>query len=99
MSPRRAFIAAALATLLGLTGCGQPETGPIEISTIGGPPRLTDPNRAPLDAPSAFLTEAIAQGLVRFNAEGDIAPALSQGWIFSGEGRTYTIQLGRANCL
>src|SRR5207237_9899462 len=97
MSPRRAFIAAALATLLGLTGCGQPETGPIEISAIGGPPRLTDPNRAPLDAPSAFLTEAIAQGLVRFNAEGDIEPALAQSWIISDDGLTYTFRLRRTN--
>ncbi|HTU11884.1 MAG TPA: ABC transporter substrate-binding protein [Allosphingosinicella sp.] len=86
-----------LAALLALGGCGAPETGPIEVSAIGGPPRLGDPNRAPLDAPSAFLTEAVAQGLVRFNAEGEIEPALAQSWIISDDGLTFTFRLRRIN--
>jgi len=88
---------AGLAALLALAGCGGTESGPIEVSAIGGPPRLGDPNRGPLDAPSAFLTEAVAQGLVRFNAEGDIEPALAQSWIISDDGLTYTFRLRRTN--
>src|ERR1044072_1241751 len=90
MSPARALLASGLAALLALTGCGQPETGPIEVSAIGGPPALVDPNRVALDAPAAFFTEAVAQGLVRFNAEGDIEPALAQSWIIADDGLTYT---------
>ena len=98
MSPVRTFLRAApLATLLALAGCGGSEGGPIEVSAIGEPPRLTDPNRGTLEAPSAFLTEAIAQGLVRFNAEGDIEPALAQSWIISDDGLTYTFRLRRTN--
>lgn len=93
----RPGLAAGLAALLALAGCGQPETGPIEVSAIGGPPRLADPNRVPLDEPSAFLTEAVAQGLVRFNAEGDIEPALAQSWIISDDGLTFTFRLRRTN--
>ena len=95
MSPARALL--ALFALVALAGCGQSETGPVEVSAIGGPPRLADPNRTPLDSPSAFLTEAVAQGLVRFNAEGDIEPALAQSWIISDDGLTYTFRLRRTN--
>src|SRR6218665_1308269 len=95
MSPARPLLLSGLALLLALAGCGQPDSGPIGVSAIGGPPRLGDPNRAPLDPPSAFLTEAVAQGLVRFNAEGDIEPALAQSWIISDDGLTYTFRLRR----
>jgi peptide/nickel transport system substrate-binding protein len=97
MSPTRKFLLSGLASLSLLAGCGGPETGPVEVSAIGAPPRLTDPNRAPLDAPSGFLAEAIAQGLVRFNAEGDIEPALAQSWIISDDGLAYTFRLKRTN--
>ncbi len=97
MSPARARLATALAALLALAGCGAADSGPVEVSAIGGAPRLADPNRGPLDAPSAFLAEAVAQGLVRFNAEGDIEPALAQSWIISDDGLTYTFRLRRTN--
>jgi peptide/nickel transport system substrate-binding protein len=101
MSPASTFFRSGrsigLAALLALAGCGGPETGPVEVSAIGSPPRLVDPNRAPLDPSSAFLAEAIAQGLVRFNAEGDIEPALAQSWIISDDGLTYTFRLRRTN--
>jgi peptide/nickel transport system substrate-binding protein len=101
MSPARTFCrsgrATAFAVLLALAGCGGPETGPVEVSAIGAPPRLADPNRTRLDASSGFLTEAIAQGLVRFNADGDIEPALAQSWIISDDGLTYTFRLRRTN--
>jgi peptide/nickel transport system substrate-binding protein len=98
-APARALLATGLLAILALAGCGQPETGPIEVSAIGSPPALVDPNRVPLEAPSAFFTEAVAQGLVRFNAEGDIEPALAQSWIISDDGLTYTFRLRRTNWL
>ena len=97
MSPARARLATILAASLALAGCGAADSGPVDVSAIGGPPRLGDANRGPLDAPSAFLTEAVAQGLVRFNAEGDIEPALAQSWIISDDGLTYTFRLRRTN--
>jgi oligopeptide transport system substrate-binding protein len=97
MSPVRARLVSGLAALLTLAGCGGAETGPVEVSAIGGQPRLADPNRVALDPPSAYLTEAVAQGLVRFNADGDIEPALAQSWIISDDGLTYTFRLRRTN--
>jgi oligopeptide transport system substrate-binding protein len=91
----RPLLCANLAVLLGLAGCDTPESGPIEVSAIGAPPRLANPNLAALDAPSAFLIDAVAQGLVRFNAAGEIEPALAQSWIISDDGLRYTFRLRR----
>ena len=76
-----------------LAGCGEPRRGPIAVSAIGGPPRLVNPNLQPLDPPSAFLIEATAQGLVRFDAAGEIEPALAQSWIVSDDGLRYTFRI------
>ncbi len=76
-------------------GCRKEESGPVAVSAIGAPPTLANPNLKPLDAPSAFLLEAAAQGLVRFNATGDIEPALAQRWTVSNDGLHYTFRLAR----
>jgi peptide/nickel transport system substrate-binding protein len=94
MTSARSKLCAAFAAL-SLSACGGPEGGPIDVSAIGGSPRLANPNLQPLDAPSAFLTEAIAQGLVRFDAAGEIEPALAQSWIVSDDGLRYTFRLRR----
>jgi oligopeptide transport system substrate-binding protein len=86
-----------LAATLLLAGCGGKETGPISVSAVGGEPRIANPNRAPLDPPSAILLEAAAQGLVRFDAGGEIEPALAQRWIVSDDGLRYTFRLGKAS--
>ena len=65
------------------------------VSAIGGAPRIANPNREPLDAPSALLLEATAQGLVRFDSSGEIEPALAQRWIVSDDGLRYTFRLGK----
>jgi peptide/nickel transport system substrate-binding protein len=86
-----------LAAALLLAGCGESEFGPVAISAIGGPPLIANPNREPLDPPSAVLAEAAAQGLVRFDAGGEIEPALAQRWIVSDDGLRYTFRLGKAD--
>ncbi|HEY5712367.1 MAG TPA: ABC transporter substrate-binding protein [Allosphingosinicella sp.] len=96
MTPFRTFLCAGLAAFaLCLAGCGEESTGPIAVSAIGGPPVLANPNLQPLDPPAAYLTEAVAQGLVRFDAAGEIEPALAQSWIVSDDGLRYTFRLRR----
>jgi oligopeptide transport system substrate-binding protein len=82
--------------LVALAGCGESGSGPVGVSAIGGPPRLMNPNRARLDPPSAFLLQSVAQGLVRFDATGDIEPGLAQSWIVSNDALRYTFRLKRA---
>lgn len=92
---RRAFIP-ALAAALALAGCGDSDTGPLRVVGIGGEANLVNPNLQPLDPASAFLAEAVAQGLVRFDAAGEVEPALAQSWIVSDDGLRYTFRLRRA---
>ncbi|MDQ8757935.1 ABC transporter substrate-binding protein [Sphingosinicella sp. LHD-64] len=78
-----------------LASCRPQATGPITVSAIGSAPQLVNPNLRPLDPPAAFLTEAVAQGLVRFDASGEIEPALAQSWIVSDDGLRYTFRIRR----
>ena len=89
------FVLPAAALLV--SGCDDPETGPVRVSAIGGPPQLRNPNLQPLDPPSAFLIEAVAEGLVRFDASGEIEPALAQSWIVSDDGLRDTFRIRRAS--
>jgi peptide/nickel transport system substrate-binding protein len=84
-----------MCALLTLAGCGEPEAGPVRVSAIGGPPQLVNPNLRPLDPPSAFLLEAVAQGLVRFDGAGEIEPSLAQSWIVSDDGLRYLFRIRR----
>lgn len=93
MTFRKALLVIGSAAALG--GCEPPSTGPITVSVIGTPPRLVNPNLRALDPPAAFLTEAVAQGLVRFDASGEIEPALAQSWIVSDDGLRYTFRIRR----
>lgn len=85
----------AISASLALTGCGDGRSGPITVSAIGAAPRLLNPNLEPLDPPAAFLAETTAQGLVRFDAAGEIEPALAQSWIVSDDGLRYTFRIRR----
>lgn len=76
-------------------GCDDRQSGPLAVSAIGGLPALKNPNLVPLDPPSEALVLATAQGLVRFDAAGQIEPALAQSWILSNDGLRYTFRLSR----
>lgn len=93
---RRALFGLACMVALAPAACRDPITGPVTVSAIGAPARLLNPNLEPLDPPSAFLLEALAQGLVRFDANGEIEPALAQSWIVSDDGLRYTFRIRRA---
>ena len=82
--------------MLLLAGCGDEEKGPIAVTAIGALPRIANPNLEQLDAPTAFAMQAAAQGLFRFDAAGEIEPALAQRWIVSDDGRRYIFRLSRA---
>ena len=76
-----------------LAGCGSADgTGPIAVSAIGAPARLA----AGSDTPSRLLTDALAQGLVRFDAAGQIEPGLAERWIVTDKGMSYIFRLREA---
>jgi len=77
-----------------LPGCNRrPDTGRVIVSAIGEPPRLLDPRRAQLDTPDQLFADATAEGLVRFDAGGQIEPGLAERWIVIDGGTSYIFRL------
>ncbi|WP_310596199.1 MULTISPECIES: ABC transporter substrate-binding protein [unclassified Sphingomonas] len=83
--------------VLALAACNQrPDTGAVVVSAIGAPPRAADPARKSLDTPARLLMDATAEGLVRFDASGQIEPGLAERWIVIDDGMSYIFRLRNA---
>lgn len=79
-----------------LTGCSDEGSGPVTVSVIGTPADFARPLEKLPDPGSKLFLETTAQGLVAFDAGGEILPALAQRWIVEDEGRSYIFRLRRA---
>ncbi|WP_157217293.1 ABC transporter substrate-binding protein [Flavisphingomonas formosensis] len=89
---RFALLLTALAVLV--TGCSRKAAdGPITVSAIGEAPDLVDPSRKTPNPASAILLSATAQGLVAFDAAGEVKPALGERWIIFDDGLDYTFRI------
>lgn len=92
---RQLSLFAVTAAFVALAACSSPaDNEPIAASVIGTTPPLVDPSRKPLAPASALLLSATAQGLVRFDAAGQIEPGLAIRWDVSDDGLYYTFRLG-----
>ena len=83
-------------TLLALTlaACQQQgATGPVRVVAIGAAPAMADAARGTLGISSRLLVDAVAQGLVRFDAAGQIEPGLAERWIVTDGGMSYIFRL------
>ena len=90
----RAFPAFFLLAITILSGCDERTEKPLAVSVIGGQPTIIDPNRAALSPTQRLLLPAIAQGLVGFDAAGQIEPALAERWIVTDDGLSYIFRFG-----
>ena len=79
------------------TACQQrPDKGPVVVSAIGGRPSFVDINKRGADTAQRLLLDSTAQGLVRFDAAGQIEPGLAERWNVIDSGRTYIFRLREA---
>lgn len=92
--PRR-FLPVALAAALSAVaaGCDRTSEGAVEVVVIDGKPQLVDPQRGELTPSQSVLIANAAQGLVRFDARGQIEPALAETWNVSDDGLSYIFRL------
>ena len=75
-------------------GCRRSETGEVTAIVVGERlPQLGDPSTTSLSPADLLLVGNIAQGLVRFDAAGDIAPGLAERWAVSDDGLSYVFRL------
>lgn len=92
----RRVLALALALSLGGCGGGPATDEPIAVSVIGAAPALTDPEKGVLNSADRVLLGATAQGLVRYDAAGQIEPGLAQSWKVTDDGLSYIFRLQEA---
>lgn len=87
-----------LAAVAGLNGCRKPESGEVSAVVIADRlPRLADPLSDALSPADLLLAANVAQGLVRLDASGDIAPGLAERWAVSDDGLSYVFRLRSAS--
>ena len=83
-----------MAMMLG--SCSDEGSGPVTVSVIGDPADFAKPLEHLPDPGSKLFLETTAQGLVAFDADGEILPALAQRWIVEDDGLSYIFRLRRA---
>jgi oligopeptide transport system substrate-binding protein len=81
------------ALMVAPAACRRQPQGALKTIVIGGDPKLRDPFLGPLPAPDAVLLENVAQGLVRFDASGNIVGGLAERWNVSDDGLSYIFRL------
>ena len=82
---------AALA--LGPTACRKQNEGTIKVLVIGDAPTMRDPALGPLSPSDKILLANTAQGLVRFDSNGNIVGGLAERWNVSSDGLSYIFRL------
>ena len=82
------------------TGCGRrADVGPVVVSAIGRDdvaPAVAGADRGALALPDQLLTDAIAEGLVRFDAAGQVETGAAERWIVTDEGTSFIFRLREA---
>jgi peptide/nickel transport system substrate-binding protein len=86
-------LALAAALALAGSGCDRRADGTVVVTVIGERPDLRDPSIAPVGIADALLLANSAQGLVRFDARGQVVPGLAETWNVSDDGLSYIFRL------
>ena len=76
--------------------CREQPKGALKAVVIGDAPRLRDPSLGPLPPSDSVLLASVAQGLVRFDSNGNIVPGLAERWIVSEDGLSYIFRIASA---
>jgi oligopeptide transport system substrate-binding protein len=93
---RRLFPLLLFALALVPAGCRQQPHGAVKVTVIGNQPHVRDPAAGPLSAPDQVLLQNVAQGLVQFDASGNIIPGLAERWNVSDDGLSYIFRIAPA---
>jgi MarR-like DNA-binding transcriptional regulator SgrR of sgrS sRNA len=79
---------------LALAACGpRIDNDRLRVDIVESQPRPVAAGRMPLSPASSYLRKATAQGLVGFDLEGAVVPALAERWITTEDGLSYIFRL------
>ena len=94
---RRALAMALLAAVAVFgSACERQPEGAVKVVVIGDTPEVVDPAAGPLTPGEAVLLANVAQGLVRFDARGQVEPGLAERWNVSDDGLSYIFRIAAA---
>ena len=79
------------------SGCWDKREGAVRVTVIGVAANVRDPALTPLSAPDAVLIATVGQGLVRFDAAGNVVPGLAERWNVSDDGLSYIFRIASAD--
>ncbi len=83
-----------LVIMLAFTACSEAiDNDKIRVDVVSETVDGFDVGRLPLNLASAELRAATAQGLVKFDARGNIVPALASRWIVTDDGLSYIFRI------
>ena len=80
----------ALATLL--AACGSADLSQVNVVTIGAPDDPFDKG-VHLSLAGQLVRSSVAEGLVAFDDQGRVIPALADRWIVTDDGKSYIFRL------
>lgn len=96
-APRPRLLALGLALIAATSGCNRnANDAPLAVSVIGSAPRIVDANQVQPRPADLVVMDAVRQGLVRYDAAGQIEPGLAIRWAISDDGLYYTFRLERS---
>ena len=96
LAPVSRLLPILTATML-LMGCdGARDKGPVRVDVIGTREELKEPLRNATRPPAQTILAATAQGIVAFNASGDVVSGLAERWIMEDDGASFIFRLKRA---
>src|ERR1041385_2055155 len=94
---RLAALVALTALATAPAACRKQPEGNLKVVVIGSAPTLRDPAAGPLSAPDEVLLSNVAQGLVQFDAGGNIVSGLAERGTVSDDGLSYIFRLASTN--
>lgn len=86
-------LACTLSLLALLASCGDKRHDRLDVTLIGEKLAIADPVTTPLNDTQSILLSATSQGLVRFDATGQIQAGLASRWAVVDEGRSLIFRL------
>jgi len=96
----RAVLYLSLLPVLLAAGCDRGRRdGPVRVSVMGSEKEVEAPLAHIGTRAGQVVFAATAQGLVSYDAAGDVIPGLAQRWIVVDDGRSYIFRLRRAKWL
>ncbi|HEX7873163.1 MAG TPA: ABC transporter substrate-binding protein [Sphingobium sp.] len=98
LSLRPSLTTASVAAMLALlSACGgKGDNGPVRVDVIGTRQQMQEPLANGGNAAGQTVLAATAQGLVAFDAGGDLIGGLAERWIVDDDGQAYLFRLKRA---